>query len=136
MNSNNFNLIGNLIRDPELVQVANGKYIKCEFTVAWNNPRKKPEGDEKPKPSFFNCEVWGKQAEAFHRFHRKGSRATITGYLDQEHWTDNKSGEARSAFKVKVDDFTRPEVLPDEGRTPQSNSAPPSTPVEDAEVPF
>ncbi len=93
-----FNGVANLTADPEKVDV-NGT-TKVNFSVACNDPFQK---DKEKAASFFNCEMWGKGAEAFAQYHAKGDKVYIVGRLVQERW--EKDGQNRSAVKLKADDF-------------------------------
>lgn len=130
-------LLGNLTDDPEIISV--GENTVAKFSVAWNNPYVKDK--ESPKAvSFFNCEFWGKGAEVFTKFHKKGDKVCLTGSLIQDRWGDKETGKTRSAVKVKVDSF-------DFVTTKEGGSAPSSSPsggnsntavksVEEDDIPF
>jgi len=104
-----FNGVANLTADPEKVDV-NGT-TKVNFSIACNDPFQK---DKEKAASFFNCEMWGKGAEAFAQYHAKGDKVYLVGRLVQERW--QKDGENRSMVKLKADDFefvkTRGEAAP------------------------
>jgi len=119
-----FHGIANLTADPETVKV-NDTTTKINFSVAANDPFQK---DKEKAASFFNCEMWGKGAEAFAKFHGKGDRVCLMGRLVQERWQDKESGANRSMIKLKVQDF---EFVKKGDAV--ANSAPP---VADSDVPF
>lgn len=102
---NNVNLIGNLTRDPELRYLAGGTAI-VEFAIAINKKWKGQNGEAKEKTSFLDCQGWGKSAEVFAQYHKKGQQAAITGHLEQETWEDKQTGKKRSKIKVIMDEFT------------------------------
>jgi len=93
-----FNGVANLTQDPEVVKI--GETTKVNFSIACNDPFQK---DKDKSANFFNCEMWGKGAEAFANYHAKGDKVYIVGRLVQERW--EKDGEKRQAVKLKADDF-------------------------------
>lgn len=96
---NQFSLIGNLTADPEIVKL--GETTKVNFSVAYNDPYVK---DKEKSASFFNCEMWGKTAETFAKWHAKGDRVAISGRILQERW--EKDGQKRSMTKLKCENYT------------------------------
>lgn len=71
---NTVQLIGNLVRDPELSQAGETKV--CRFTVACNDGY----GD-KQRTSYIPCQAWGRQAENIDQFLGKGSKVGVEGRL-------------------------------------------------------
>ena len=96
---NHFSLIGNLTSDPEIVKL--GESTKVNFSIAYNDPYVK---DKEKSASFFNCEMWGKTAETFAKWHAKGDRVAISGRILQERW--EKDGQKRSIIKLKCENYT------------------------------
>ena len=113
--SNNITLIGNLTRDPEIKTF--DKYTVCSFGIAWNTPFKKEDGT-----SFFDVEIWGKKGEAFARFHKKGDKAYVSGYIEQESWKDKETGKVRYSYRIKAEDF---DLRPKGGGSDQGGTASP-----------
>lgn len=90
-------LMGNLTRDPELRYTPSGTAVAV-FGLAIN--RRYKSGDEwKTEVSYFDIEVWGKQAENANQYLTKGSGALIEGYLKQDRWEDENGGKR---MKVKI----------------------------------
>jgi len=94
-----FHGVANLTADPEVVKISD-TLTKVNFSVACNDPFVK---DKEKATSFFNCEMWGKGAEAFANYHGKGDKVYLVGKLVQERW--EKDGEKRQAVKLKAEDF-------------------------------
>ena len=90
-------LMGNLTRDPELRYTSNGTAVVA-FGLAINR-RYKSGDDWKTEVSYFDVEVWGKQAENVNQYLTKGSGALVEGYLKQDRWED-ESGGKRAKIKV------------------------------------
>lgn len=82
---NNVNLIGRLVRDPELRYIPSGTAV-TKFTLAVDknlSREKKQEAESKGQPTadFINIVVWGKQAENCANFLVKGRQVAIQGRI-------------------------------------------------------
>ena len=97
MNINTVVLAGHLTRDVELRYANSGTAI-ANVGLAINRRRKK--GDEwVDEPVFVDVKLFGKRAEAFAKFHQKGSAACFPqSELVFEQW--EKDGEKRSKLVV------------------------------------
>jgi len=58
-------------------------------------------GETKEKTLFVNLQFWGRSAEIFNQYCRKGSRLLIEGELENSNWTDN-NGNKKYDFIVNV----------------------------------
>lgn len=77
-------LVGRLTRDAELKYIQSGSAV-AKFAVATSTRRKK--GDEWiDEPSFWDVELWGKQAESLNQYLTKGKQVAIEGQMRQERW--------------------------------------------------
>lgn len=92
MDLNVVTLVGRLAQDAEMRQA--GETVVSSFSIAVSDGF-----GEKAKTSFFNVNVWGKQAEALTKHLVKGTQVGVTGKLAQESWK-TKDGETR--YNVKV----------------------------------
>lgn len=89
-------LVGNLTRDAELRYLNSGTSV-MNFSIAVNRSRK--QGDQwVDEPSFFDVELFGRQAEAIQRFMVKGKQVGVQGELRQDRW--EQDGQNRSKVKV------------------------------------
>jgi len=96
---NNWTGIGRLTRDAETKTTAGGMAI-CSFAIAVN--RRVKRGDKwEEMASFFDIELFGKQAESVGKYLVKGKQVGITGELVQDRW--EKDGQARSKIKIVAD---------------------------------
>lgn len=93
---------GNLVRDPELKHTPKGTAI-CDATIANNESWTSESGEKKERVTFVGLVIWGKTAEAFAQYHRKGSQVLLQGRLTQETWEDKETGKKREKTKVRVD---------------------------------
>jgi single-strand DNA-binding protein len=96
---NHVGLIGRLTRDAEIKYTSGGMAI-CNFAVAVNSSVKRGDRWEE-EASFFDCVVFGKQAEAVSKYMTKGKQVLVDGSLKQERW--EKDGQKRSKVTVTAD---------------------------------
>jgi single-strand DNA-binding protein len=139
MNSLNSILIeGNLTKDPVLAQTPKGTDV-CNFSVASN--RFYRQGEELQKEvSFFDVEVWAKNAQRCAEFLKKGRGVRVVGRLKQDRWSD-QTGNRRSRVKIVGEhvefkpNFSRAE---DDGEESLEETEAPAEgkEVETADVPF
>ena len=125
-------LLGNLTSDPEIRYTPKGLAV-ADFTIAHNKRWTDEGGAQKEKVSFIGCVMFGKRAEAFAQYHKKGSKALVEGELAQESWEDKKTGEKRSKTKVHVNSWEFVGGKP-EGQ-PQRRERPKATPAASAPAP-
>ena len=93
-------LIGNLTRDPELAETANGVSV-CHFAIAVN--RSYTNGDGERLTDFFNCTAWRGLADSVGRYCKKGSKVAVSGSIQIRNYEDNQ-GQNRTAVDVVVQD--------------------------------
>lgn len=70
---NQFTIIGNLTRDPELRTTQKGVDV-CSFTVAVNR-----RGKESDKADYFRVTAWNELAQNCHKYLLKGRKVAVTG---------------------------------------------------------
>ena len=93
---NQVTLVGRLTRDPELKYATSGTAI-LGFDIAVNRSVKK--GDNwTDEASFFNCTLFGKQAEAVSKYMEKGKQVAVAGELTQDRW--ERDGQKHSRVKI------------------------------------
>lgn len=89
MNSlNKAQIIGNLTRDPDLKQTANGQSV-CTLGVATNRYWSDSSGQKKEEVEFHNVVCWGKLAEICAEYLKKGSKVFFEGRLQTRNWEDD-----------------------------------------------
>ncbi len=98
---NKIYLIGNLTRDPELVETASGVQ-RCRFSIAVNRNYRNADGER--QSDFFNCTAWRGQAETIARYTKKGNKICVIGSVEMREYEDN-TGARRTAVDVIVQDF-------------------------------
>ena len=98
-------LMGNLTRDPELRYTQSNMAI-CKVGVAVNRRFKDSQTQEwVEKPTFVDITIFGKRAEAFEKFHKRGASAFFEGRLELDTWDDKTTGQKRSKLYVVADNW-------------------------------
>lgn len=99
----NFNkviLMGRLTRDPE-IRYSQSQTAVCKAGVVVNERYKDAaSGDWKERATFVDVTIFGKRAEAFEKYHRKGAQVFFEGRLAFDTWDDKNSGQKRSKLYV------------------------------------
>jgi single-strand DNA-binding protein len=91
-------LVGRLTRDA-VFKVTNSGLQICNFSVAVNRTRK--DGDQfVDEANFFDCEYFGRSAEAVNRYLVKGKQVAVDGELRHQRW--EQDGQPRSKVVVHV----------------------------------
>lgn len=93
-------LIGNLTRDPELSETANGVSM-CRFGIAVNRPYTNGNGER--ETDFFNCVAWRGQADTVAKYCKKGKKVAISGSVQIRNYEGN-DGVKRTAVDIVVQD--------------------------------
>ncbi len=91
-------LVGNLTRDPEAKQTANGQVI-VTFGVATNREWITASGEKKSLAEYHNIAVWGRLADICTKYLRKGKLVYVEGYLKTRSWD---SPEGVRIFRTEV----------------------------------
>jgi single-strand DNA-binding protein len=99
---NTVTLVGNITRDPELRFTQSGQAV-ASFGLAVNR-RYQQNGEWQEQTSFFNVVCWGELGENAAATLTKGSRAIVTGRLEQRNW-ETQEGEKRSVVEVIADEI-------------------------------
>jgi single-strand DNA-binding protein len=98
---NNVILIGRMTRDPEFKTV--GQTSLANFSLA-NNRSYMDNGSRKDVVNYFDCVVWGKQAEILKQYAGKGKQIMVEGRLEQSTW-DGQDGKKLSKIRIRVESF-------------------------------
>jgi single-strand DNA-binding protein len=102
MAENSITVVGNLTRDPELRYTTGGRGV-ASFGIAVNR-RYQQNGEWQEQTSFFNVVAWGTLGENVSASLTKGTRAIVTGRLEQRSW-DTPEGEKRSVVEIVADEI-------------------------------
>lgn len=99
--NNTVTLTGTLGRDPELRYTTGGRGV-ASFSLAVER-RYQRNGEWEKETSWFNVTCWGDLGENVAASLSKGSRAIVTGRLEQRSY-DDKEGQKRSVIEVVADE--------------------------------
>lgn len=99
---NSVQMLGNLTRDPEIRSLPGGTAV-VKFGIAMNERFQGDGGEWRDRTTFVDVTMFGKRAEAFAKFHRKGSLAFVHGRLRLDEWDDKQTGQKRSKLYVVAD---------------------------------
>lgn len=121
---NKIMLIGNLTRDPELTETAQGKKL-CKFTIAVGR------AFDKEKTDFFSCSAWEQKAEVIAKYVRKGNKLCVVGRLEINE--TEKDGIKTRHHNITVEEI---EFLTPKSETDRTRTEPNLTPSDDDNLPF
>ena len=99
---NSVNLIGRLVRDPELRYSQSGTAV-LRFTVAVDRKLSKDKKEEaqannQPTADFISCTAFGKTAETIASYHSKGSQIGVEGRIQ----TGSYEKDGRTIYTTDV----------------------------------
>lgn len=95
---NNINLMGRLVRDPDLRYTQNNTPV-ASYTLAVDRGFKNADG--KSEADFIQIVAWGKAGEFAKNYFHKGQLVCVEGRLTQRGWED-KHGNKRTSYEVVV----------------------------------
>ena len=105
---NSVNLIGRLVRDPELKYTQSGLAV-LRFTVAVDrklskDKREEAQANNQPTADFISCTAFGKTAEVIANYHSKGSQIAVEGRIQTGSY--EKDGKRIYTTDVLVNSIT------------------------------
>ena len=104
MSINKTILVGNLARDPEIRQTAEGKEI-ASFTLVTSESWKDKSGEKKEKAEYHKVVVFSQGlAGIVKNYVKKGSKLYVEGSLQTRKWTD-KQGVDKYITEIVVQGF-------------------------------
>jgi single-strand DNA-binding protein len=89
-------LIGNLTKDPELSETANGTAV-CRFSIAVNRSFASADGTK--ETDFFNITAWRGQAETIAKYTKKGNKVAVVGSIQLRNY-EGTDGVKRQAVDI------------------------------------
>lgn len=98
-NSNNkVQLIGNLGKDPKIIQLNNGTSL-AKLEIAINNTYETEAGETVKKTQWYSLSAWNKLAEVVKTKFKKGQQVKVEGSLNTRSYLD-KAGIVRHITEV------------------------------------
>ena len=95
---NNVQIVGNLVRDPEVRYTQTGKAVASCTVAAANTYIDSATNEAKEQTAFINCVAWGKLGEAVGSL-RKGNRCFVEGRLNTRSY-ETQDGQKRYVTEV------------------------------------
>lgn len=124
---NSVQIVGRLVRDPELRKVGSESISQVRFTVAVDRPFGR-SGEEK-KADFISCVAWRQSADYLTNYGTKGRLVAVNGRIETGSY--EKDGATKYTTDIVVDRVTFLDRKPDA----KGEAAAPAEP-ETADVPF
>ena len=97
---NKVQLIGNLGLAPEIVSFENGNKL-AKIRLATNETYTNAKGDKVTNTEWHSLTAWGKQADIFEKYVKKGQEIAVEGKLSTRSY-ETKEGEKRYRTEVQV----------------------------------
>ena len=95
-------MMGRLTRDPEVRCSQGENQISiARFSLAVDRKWKR-EGE--PEADFFNCTVFGRQADFVEKYLRQGTKVVVTGRIQNDNYT-NKDGQKVYSVQIIVEEI-------------------------------
>lgn len=95
--------IGHLTRDAEVTYTPSGMVVgKISIVV---NRRVKKGQEWVDEANYFDVSIYGKQTENLKPYLTKGKQIAVDGFLKQDRWEAQQTGQKRSAVKIVANDI-------------------------------
>lgn len=103
MSINRVFISGNLTREPEMRNCANGSTVMGIGVAVNDRVKNQQTGQWEDRPNFIDCTIFGNRASSLQQYLHKGDKVAIEGHLRWSQWERN--GEKRSKLEVIVDEI-------------------------------
>lgn len=127
---NTLTATGHAGQDATLRYTQNGTAI-CEFSL----PVKSGYGD-KQKTAWIKCVMWGKVAEGYAPYIKRGDLVAVSGDFYLEEWQAEGVTHSRPCLRVSQIQTTKKINAEQDQQTPSTQSSPPSDTEFDDNIPF
>ena len=97
-------LYGNLTSDPDLKSLPNGNKV-VSFSIATNRSYKDASGAKKDIADFHNIVAFGKLAEIFAQWLKKGKPVYLEGRIQTRSWEDQNGGGKKYRTEIVAENF-------------------------------
>jgi single-strand DNA-binding protein len=99
---NKVELVGRLVRDPE-VKTTKNQIEVCSFTLAVDRRRKNAAGEK--MTDFLTCVAWRKTASILGKYCQKGSRIAVIGQIETRSYEPAEIGRKAYVTEIIVDEI-------------------------------
>lgn len=103
MSLNRVQLIGNLVKDPEMRQIPGGQTVTT-FAIATNFTWVDQSGVKQNKPEYHDIVAWRKLAEICGQYLKKGSKIFAEGRLQTRSW-EAEDGQKRYKTEITLENM-------------------------------
>ena len=93
-------LEGNLVRDPERVELGENTSAMTKFAIAVNRFFRNAKAEAVEEVMFINVQAWGTLGKNCMTYLQKGRGVRVVGRLRQERWTDKDGGNRERILVV------------------------------------
>lgn len=104
-------LIGRLGKDPELKTLQSGEQL-CSFSLATSEKYKNKAGETVENTEWHDCSIFGKRAEIFSKFVKRGHQVCVEGKITSRVHEDKKYTSVRVTDFYFLDNKKEEEDLP------------------------
>jgi len=101
-NVNTIIIGGNIVRDPEVKEVGEGKIKVTTFTIANNRPYQDKDNNWQEETTYVDVEAWSNQAKKIEERAEKGTPILVEGSLKLNKW-ENNEGKTISKILIRAD---------------------------------
>ena len=91
---------GNLVRDPERVELGENTSAMTKFAIAVNRFFRNAKAEAVEEVMFINVQAWGTLGKNCMTYLQKGRGVRVVGRLRQERWTDKDGGNRERILVV------------------------------------
>jgi len=116
---NKVNLIGRLVKDPEVKTTPN-QITVTTFTIAVDRKRKDANGEK--QADFLSIVAWRQQGEFAGKYFRKGMRVAVAGSIQIRQW--DKDGTKHYATEIIADEVEFADGAQNSGTQKQPTAQP------------
>lgn len=96
-------IIGRLVRDVELKTLGQSGTAVVNNAIAVSRFRQAQNGERIEETLFLDVAFFNRYAEVVSQYLKKGSKLAVEGFLKQENWVDNQTGQNRSKIVLIVE---------------------------------
>lgn len=98
-------IIGRLTKDIELKTLSNTGTAIVNNTIATSRIRNNQNGERIEETLFLDIVAFNRTAEVMNQYLHKGSKLALEGYLQQQTWVDNQTGQNRSKIVLIIENM-------------------------------
>lgn len=98
-------IIGRLVRDVELKTLGQSGTAVVNNAIAVSRFKQAQNGERIEETLFLDIVAFNRTAEVMNQYLHKGSKLAVEGYLQQQTWVDNQTGQNRSKIVLIIENM-------------------------------